>query len=91
MGIGYANITGIDLSLSGVASASGQTGVVISNVTYLSNNNADVSNSNINTYYKSMVDSTITLRDDQNSSIKYNLLLEDREIINSNLRQMSLF
>ena len=71
MGIGYANITGIDLSLSGVASASGQTGVVISNVTYLSNNNADVSNSNINTYYKSMVDSTITLRDDQNSSITY--------------------
>ena len=71
MGIGYANITGIDLSLSGVASASGQTGVVISNVTYLSNNNADVSNSNINTYYKSMVDSTITLRDDPNSSITY--------------------
>jgi len=71
MGIGYANITGIELSLSGVASASGQTGVVISNVTYLSNNNADVSNSNINTYYKTMVDSTITLRDDPNSSITY--------------------
>ena len=71
LGIGYANITGIELSLSGVASASGQTGVVISNVTYLSNNNADVSNSNINTYYKSMVDSTITLRDDPTSSITY--------------------
>ena len=36
LGVGYAQITGINLELSGTASLSGQTGIVISNISYSS-------------------------------------------------------
>ena len=74
-GIGYANITAANLSITGVATSSGQTGVVISDVTYLSNTYGNVSNSNINTYYQTMMDSTIALTDNYLSTITYQVTI----------------
>ena len=56
LGVGYAQISDIDLSVSGSASANKQEGVVISEITYLSNNNADVAHCKINTYYQTYSD-----------------------------------
>ena len=49
LGVGYAQITGINLELSGTASLSGQTGIVISNISYSSSVLTDPSESSINT------------------------------------------
>lgn len=73
LGIGYAQISSIELSVSGTATAKAQTGIVISDVTYSSNNNANTTNSKINTYYQSMLDSTIVLGNTLDSNITYNV------------------
>ena len=84
LGVGYAQISDIDLSVSGSASANKQEGVVISEITYLSNNNADVAHCKINTYYQTTMDSKIVLGTNSDSSITYqvsitNLTNETRE------------
>ena len=73
LGIGYAQISSIELSVSGTATAKAQTGIVITDVTYSSNNNANTTNSKINTYYQSMLDSTIVLGNTLDSNITYNV------------------
>lgn len=77
LGIGYAQISDIDLDISGTASAQGQNGIVISDITYLSSNNADSTCSNINTYYQTMFDSKICLNNDSSSSITYQIKIKN--------------
>lgn len=84
LGVGYAQISDINLLTTGSASANGQEGVVISGITYLSNNNADLDHSKINTYYKTTMDSKIVLGANSDSYITYqvsitNLTNEERE------------
>ena len=77
LGVGYAQITGINLELSGTASLSGQTGIVISNISYSSSVATDPSESSINTYYQTMLDSTIVLGNDTTSSITYQITIRN--------------
>ena len=71
--IGYAKVTNVNLYIEGSASVDIQKVVTISVVTYASNNNADIQNSTINMYYQSMLDSTIVLANDKDSTITYSI------------------
>lgn len=75
MSIGYASINSIILDITGTASATAQGGVFITNVEYVSNNNADISSSTINNYYKTVLDSTIVLGTSISSNITYKVTL----------------
>ena len=79
LGIGYAKISSIELSVSGTATAKAQTGIIITDVTYSSNNNADTTNSVINTFYQCMLDSTIVLNNHSDSSITYQISIKNLE------------
>ena len=88
LGVGYAQISGIGLDLSGQAVLDRQTGVVISNIEFLSGNGINPSESSINTYYKALLDSTIVLGNDSSSNITYqvtitNLTNEDYYFVNA--------
>ena len=74
-GIGYAQISGIFLRVNGIASVLTEDEIVISNVVYLSNTNADVNNSSINSFYHTMLDSTVALTNNLNSSITYRITM----------------
>ena len=71
LGIGYASISAVQLSLTGTAQANRQTGIVISNISYYSDVNANLNASHINTYYKTMMDSKVVLANDSSSSLTY--------------------
>ena len=64
LGIGYAQIVPEELDVEGTVTADSQTGLVISGVTYVSGNTS----SNINTYYQTMLDSSIILSNDITSA-----------------------
>ncbi len=68
---GYAVITDLHLSLNGTAVAMAQNTVAISSVQYVSDNNADTTNSQINNFYGTMMDSSICLNNDKDSTITY--------------------
>ena len=67
--IGYAQISGSSLNISGTAEI--EKTIYITNVSYLSDNNANVSNSTINSYYRTILNSTVELNNDPDSSITY--------------------
>ncbi len=67
--IGYAQISDTELEISGTAEILKT--IYITNVSYSSDNNANVSNSSINNYYRTILNSTIGLNDDPDSSITY--------------------
>ncbi len=75
LGVGYATITDTLLTIDGTAELSGQTGVFITNVTYLSNVNADPSLSEINNMYQTLLDSKIVLANDSTSEISYQVTI----------------
>ena len=75
LGIGYAQISGIDLSVDGVASMSEQSGIIISDIHYSNDNNAILSESKINTYYQTLLDSKNTLGDTLDSYITYEVTI----------------
>ncbi len=75
LGVGYAQITPLEIDVDAIAQLDRQTGVVISNVSYVSNNNANPSLSSINTYYKTNMDSTIVLGNDSSSTITYQVTI----------------
>ncbi len=77
LGIGYARISDVNLELTGTAKANRQTGVVISNISYYADNNANLNASNINTYYKTMMDSKVVLANDANSSLTYQVTIKN--------------
>ena len=73
MGIGYAQVTRITLGFEGGGEASVFTSVVITNVSYLSNSEADTTNSKINFARETMVDSSIILGNVSTSTITYQI------------------
>lgn len=75
LGIGYAQISGIDLSVSGDASLEGQTGIFINNVSYSNSNNANEELSKINTYYGTTLNTEIVLNNNITSSITYEVTI----------------
>ena len=77
LGIGYAQMSGVTLNVDGTAKLDEQTGIVITNVTYQGSNNTDPSLSSINTYYQSLLDSTIVLGNDPTSSITYQVSIKN--------------
>ena len=76
LGVGYAQITGVTLVVEGNASLDKQSGVIISNVQYISDQNANLSNCNINTYYQTDLDTSISLSTtDSASYITYQITI----------------
>ena len=77
LGIGYAQISSIDLLVNGNAQLKKQTGIVITDVEYKSSNNADNVHSIINNYYQTNLDSTIVLNNSNDSSITYQVTIKN--------------
>lgn len=77
LGIGYASITTVDLDVNGTASIEYARDIIIKNVEYVSNNNANTSLSTINNYYLTLLDSTIVLGSSVPSSITYEVTLRN--------------
>lgn len=76
LSVGYAQITGVTLVVEGNASLDKQSGVIISNVQYISDQNANLSNCNINTYYQTDLDTSISLSTtDSASYITYQITI----------------
>lgn len=71
LSVGYASINSITGEIQGTLVAEKQDGVFITDVVYDSNMNADISNSSINNYHKTTLNSTIFLSDSSNSAITY--------------------
>ena len=61
MGVGYAAVNSVTLDIDGKAIAKGQSGIYITDVTYYENVNADINKSTINSFYQTMLNSTMTL------------------------------
>jgi len=77
LGIGYAQISNINLTISGEANLIGQPGVFINNASYSSGNNIDSSLSNINTFYGTMLNTKVVLNDNYDSSITYEVTIQN--------------
>ena len=78
MSIGYATINSIYFDITGKANANIQDGVFIVDANYLSDTNADVSNSGIDNFYQSVLKSHITLSStDETSTITYEINLHN--------------
>ena len=77
LGIGYARISAIPLNITGNAQMDRQTGVVLSKIQYANGHLVDPSSSTINTYYKTLMDSTIVLGQDSSSFITYNISVKN--------------
>lgn len=75
LGIGYAQVSNINLSIDGEATLAGQTGVFINNVSYSSGNNIDANLSDIKTYVGTMLNTKVVLNDNYNSSITYEVTI----------------
>lgn len=75
LGIGYASIANINLSLTGTAQLDKQTGIVISSVVIDNYSGVNPDLSEINTYYKTMLDSKIVLGSDPTSYIAYQVTI----------------
>ena len=73
MSIGYAAINNITSEISGTVRAVPQSGVFIYDVTYVSNNGANVSSSKINSYYRTVLDSKMVLGNSSTSTITYTI------------------
>ena len=71
MGIGYASVNGILLTIDGTAKAVSLNSLHITDAVYDSSFGADLSSSTINDYIATTLNSTITLGNDTNSSITY--------------------
>lgn len=77
LGIGYAQMANINLSISGSAVAVGQTGIVISDIHYDSCNNISTDTVDINTYYQNMFSADIELGNDPSSYITLSVTIDN--------------
>ena len=77
LGIGYAQISNINLNVSGTASALGQTGIIISDIHYDSCNNMGTDSATIRTYYQNMFSADIELGNDPNSYIRLAVTIDN--------------
>ena len=75
LGIGYAQVSDINLAIDGLAMTPRQTGIVITDVHYSSNNNAIPVESKIKSYYQTIMDSKMTLGNALDSSITYEMTI----------------
>ena len=79
MSIGYASINSISGEIEGEAIADAQEGVFITNIEYVSDVNASASNSRVNDFLGTVMNSTIQLSDsDINSSITYKVTVYNK-------------
>lgn len=75
MCIGYAEISGVLVNITGTVEATSQEGVFIADVVLKENNNADTEHSKINYYIGTMLDSQIALGNTADSTITYEITL----------------
>lgn len=73
MTIGYAAVNSINFGFDGEGFAKKVDGIFITEVNYISNNNADMSSSKINSAYQTILNSKTVLSDDPDSSITYEI------------------
>ena len=77
LGIGYAQISDIELKVSGSATANISENIVITSVVYDSNTNADPTKSTINDSVLTLMDSQIVLENDLLSTITYKVRIKN--------------
>ncbi len=77
LGIGYAQTSDINLSLSGEATATPAEEVTIIDITYLSSNLADPNDSTIHDSYLTLMNSSIVLGNDLSSTITYKITVKN--------------
>lgn len=77
LGIGYASIANINLSLTGTAQLDKQTGIVISSAVIDNYSGVNPDLSEINTYYKTMLDSKVVLGSDPTSYVTYQITISN--------------
>ena len=77
MGVGYASINSVSLNVSGEMTAQVQDGIFITEVNYNEelSNNVLASDSKINSSYQTNLDSSITLSNDKDSRITYDITI----------------
>ena len=75
MSIGYAEMSGITLSVAANVKATVQEGVFITEVTRTAYDGADITNSKINSYAETTMNSTVVLGNSCDSTISYNVWL----------------
>ena len=76
MSIGYASINSVSLDIKGIAQADNQEGIFITDYKYVSDVNADITNSKIENIYQSTMKSNVVLSNtDPNSSITYEITI----------------
>ena len=75
MCVGYAAVSGDELSVEGTVTAAMQEGIFITDVSYVSNNGADTTNSKINDYSGTVLNSQVMLGDTSDSSITYEITI----------------
>ena len=76
-GIGYAQISNINLEISGDATLEAEKKVVITDIKYVSSNNAIESQATIGEPYLTLMNSTIKLGDTLDSSITYKIKVKN--------------
>ena len=75
MSIGYAEMSGISLSVAANVTAKVQDGVFITEVTRTAYEGADITNSKINSYAETTMNNTVVLGSSSSSTITYNVWL----------------
>lgn len=79
MSIGYASINSVTGDIEGEAISDAQEGVFITNIEYVSDVNASASNSRVNKFFGTVMDSTMQLSDtDVNSNITYKVTVYNK-------------
>ena len=75
MGIGYASVNGVFVTMNGEAHIITQPVIHISSAIYSSNNGADTEHSSINGYAATVLNSTVTLGSSASSTITYSITI----------------
>lgn len=83
LGVGYSQIAGISLNVTGQATTDVARQVLITNVEYLNGTNVDPDDSTINETYLTLLNSTITLGNDLTSTISYTVTLKNNGLSNA--------
>ena len=77
LGIGYAQVSNVNLHINGNATAQAEEELLITNVQYVSNNDADPNDCIIRDSYLTIMNSTIKLGDSLSSSITYKVTIRN--------------
>ena len=77
LGVGYAQISAVDLTISGKATMKKQEGIMITSINYVSGTNVNQNLSTINDFYQTTMDSTIVLNNDLASTITYQVNIQN--------------